>query len=62
MLFFDFHHEKQIDWPFSPLQHRINKLSTVVNIGCMTNLSVSPVVTQASLVPKNASLWLFYSY
>lgn len=51
MLFFDFHHEKQIDWLFFPFLQRINKLSKVVNIGRMTNISGSPVVTQASLIP-----------
>lgn len=62
MLFFDFHHEIHIDWPFFPHQQRINKLSKTVNIGSMTNTNPFPVVIQASLIPKNESLWLFYSY
>lgn len=61
MLFFDFYNEKHMDWLFSPLQHRINKLSKVVNIGRMTNINVSPVAIKTTSFPK-IHLWLFYSY
>lgn len=59
--FFSLWKSDRLDF-FSPLQHRINKSSEVMNISRMTNINVSPVVTHASFIPQNAYLWLVCNY